>query len=298
MNFWESLKEQFRRGDVIIRLIFVNVGVFALFKIVSVLFLLFRIDVSWLSTYLVAPAYLADLLFLFWTPITYMFFHFDVFHILFNMLALYWFGRLFLIYFSNKQIFALYLLGGLMGYLFFTGAYNIFPYFEGSIRSSVVLGASGSIMAIIVATAVKVPEMQMRFLLIGNVKLKYIALVAVLTSFFGIASNNAGGEIAHLGGALMGYLFVVSLRQGKDITAWINRVIDVVYDVFKPRKLKVKRNTVYRGRKMSDGDFNQHKADRMQEIDRILDKIKSSGYDSLTAQEKKQLFDQGNNNRN
>ncbi|MBP6609993.1 MAG: rhomboid family intramembrane serine protease [Paludibacter sp.] len=298
MNFWNLIKQQFNDGDSIIRLIFINLIVFVSIKIISILFLLFNIDFTLASSYLAAPAYLPDLLRVAWTPFSYMFYHEGVFHILFNMLTLYWFGRLFLMYFTSKQLVALYLMGGLLGYFFFVGAYNIFPYFQSSIQGSVLLGASGSIMAIILAAASKSPDMQMRFLLVGNVKLKYIALVAVLTSFFGITSNNAGGEIAHLGGALMGYLFVVSLRKGKDTTAWLNKLIDFVTDLFKPRKLKVHKNKSYTGRKMSDAEYNQSKMQRMKDIDRILDKIKSSGYESLSAQEKKQLFDQGNNKIN
>jgi len=149
-------------------------------------------------------------------------------------------------------------------------------------------------MAVILAVATKSPNMEMRMLLVGNVKLKYIAAFVVLTSFFGITSNNAGGEIAHLGGALTGYLFIVSLRQGRDITAWLNKGIDTIYDFFKPRKLRVKKNASYSGRKMSDAEYNQNKANRMKEIDRILDKIKASGYESLSADEKKRLFESKN----
>jgi hypothetical protein len=131
-------------------------------------------------------------------------------------------------------------IGGLMGFVLFIGAYNLFPYFKPVIQSSVLLGASASIMAIILAVAVKSPNMEMRFLFIGNVKLKYIAALAVVTSFLSITSSNAGGEISHLGGALTGYFFIVSLQQGRDITAGLNKLIDWVYDLFKPQKLKIK----------------------------------------------------------
>lgn len=294
MNFIDLIKQKFREGDALMRLIFINIAVFALLKTVSVLLLLFNQQISWPSEYLAAPASLSYLIYKPWTIFTYMFLHFDLFHILFNMFALYWFGKLFLMYFSQKQLVALYIIGGIMGYVFFTGAYNIFPYFQNQIDSSIILGASGSIMAIILAVAAKSPNLEMRMLLIGNIKLKYIALIAVLTSFFGITSNNAGGEIAHIGGALTGYFFIVSLQQGKDITAWLNRIIDLIYDLFKPRKLKVKKNAAFSGRKMSDAEYNQNKVSRMKEIDRILDKIKVSGYESLSAEEKKRLFESKN----
>lgn len=154
------------------------------------------------------------------------------------------------------------------------------------------MGASGSIMAIIVATAFQAPNMEMRFILIGAIKLKYIAIVAVLISFFGITSSNAGGELAHLGGALYGYFFVVSLRRGKDHTKSFNKLMDRLSNLFKPRKLKVK-HTATSGKKMSDAEYNMTKANNMAEIDRILDKIKTSGYGSLTSEEKRKLFEQG-----
>ena len=124
------------------------------------------------------------------------------------------------------------------------------------------------------------------------VKLKYIAIAAVLISIFGITSNNAGGQLAHLGGALYGYLFVISLRRGKDYTKGFSKLMDGISDLFKPRKLKIKRSKTS-NRKMTDAEFNMDKAKRMKEIDRILDKIKSSGYGSLTSEEKKKLFEQG-----
>ncbi len=293
MNFIDFIKQKFREGDALFRLIFINVGIFIVLQTINILFLLFNHSISWPTDFLAAPASLGYLAYKPWTILTYMFLHEQLFHILFNMFALFWFGQLFLMYFSQKQLIALYILGGIAGYVFFAGAYNIFPYFQDSIDNSVILGASGSIMAIILATATKSPNIEMRMLFIGNIKLKYIAAIAVLTSFFGITSNNAGGEIAHLGGALTGYFFIVSLRQGKDITAWLNKVIDFIYDLFKPRKLEVKKNTNYTKHKMSDAEFNQHKANRMKEIDRILDKIKTSGYESLSAEEKKRLFEQG-----
>jgi membrane associated rhomboid family serine protease len=293
MNFIDLFKQKFREGDALIRLIFINVAVFVVLQTINILFLLFNQHFSWASDFLAAPASLTYLIHKPWTVITYMFLHEGLFHILFNMFALFWFGKLFLMYFSQKQLVALYIIGGTMGYVFFAGAYNLFPYFQNAIDSSVILGASGSIMAIILAVATKSPNMEMRMLFIGNIKLKYIAAIAVLMSFFGITSNNAGGEIAHLGGALTGYFFIVSLRQGKDITAWLNKGIDLIYDLFKPRKLKVRKNANYTGQKMSDAEYNQSKVNRMKEIDRILDKIKASGYESLSAEEKRKLFEQG-----
>ncbi len=221
-----------------------------------------------------------------------MFLHEGFFHLLFNMLSLYWFGKLFLIYFSEKQLVGLYLFGGLMGAFFYVGAFNLFPYYNPILTHSLLLGASGSIMAIIVASATQSPNMEMQLMFIGNMKLKYIALVAVLTSFFGITSNNGGGQLAHLGGALAGYYFVVSLRQGRDLTKGINCLLNFLANIFTAKKLKAKPNRS-RTTPMSDAEFNANKARKMETIDRILDKIKTSGYESLSAEEKKRLFDQG-----
>lgn len=295
MDIINFIKSKFKSGDALTRIIFINLAVFAVIQTLKIVFVLFNQYSIMPIDILAAPASMATFVYKPWTAFTYMFLHEGIFHIAFNMLALYWFGKLFLIYFSQKQLVGIYIIGGLMGFVLFVGAYNLFPYFKPVIQSSILLGASASIMAIILAVAVKSPNMEMRFLFIGNVKLKYIAALAVLTSFFSITSSNAGGEISHLGGALTGYFFIVSLQQGRDITAGLNKLIDWVYDLFKPQKLKIKRNTAYTGRKMTDAEFNQQKANRMKEIDRILDKIKTSGYDSLSEVEKKRLFEQGKN---
>lgn len=208
------------------------------------------------------------------------------------MFTLYWFGKLFLMFFSEKHMVGLYLLGGFFGAAFYILSYNIFPYFQPKLVGSILMGASASIMAIIVATAMHSPNLEMRMLFIGNVKLKFIAIFFVLMSYFSIMSSNAGGEIAHLGGALAGYIFIVSLRDGKDFTKWINLLLDGISNLFKPRKLKIKTNKNQKRTKMTDAEFNMSKARNMEEIDRILDKIKTSGYESLSAEEKKRLFDQ------
>jgi membrane associated rhomboid family serine protease len=247
-------------------------------------------------SYLAMPANLTELLHKAWTPLTYMFLHEGLFHFFFNMMTLFWFGKIFLLYFSEKQLVGLYIIGGLFGAFFYAAAFNLFPYFEPVLHQSILLGASASIMAIILASAVQAPNMELQLMLLGNVKLKYIAVFFVLTSFFGITSDNGGGQLAHLGGALAGYLFIVSLQQGRDLTSLINRILDSLFSLFGPRKLKVRPNPNRQRTTVSDADFNANKARNMQEIDKILDKIKSSGYESLSAAEKKRLFEQGNKN--
>jgi len=290
MNLMDNLKQTYRQGNAVTRLIYINVAVYLLLHIFIIAMKLFTLNGEFVVTWLALPSDPGTLLYKPWTFISYMFLHQDFFHILFNMFALYWFGKLFLTYFTEKQLFGLYFFGGLVAGLFYVIAYNFFPLFSQLSDISILMGASGSIMAIIVATAVQSPNLEMRFMLIGMVKLKYIAIVAVLISFFGITSSNAGGELAHLGGALYGYFFIVSLRRGKDHTRNFNRLMDAISNIFKPRKLKVK-HTANAGRKMSDAEYNVQKAKKMADVDRILDKIKTSGYGSLTPEEKKKLFD-------
>ena len=294
MNVFETIRQTFRQGNSLIKLIYLNVAVFLVLKIILILFLLFNISGTFLLSYLAVPADLTQLLYRAWTPLTYMFLHEEFFHILFNMFALYWFGKIFLLFFSEKQLVGLYIFGGLMAALIYIIAFNSFPYYSPVLRQSLLLGASGSIMAIILATAFRSPNMEMQIVFLGSVKLKYIAIFYVLTSFFGITSSNGGGQLAHLGGALAGYLFVVSLRQGKDLTSGLNRILDAIFGLFRPRKLKVKHTKNKSKATMSDAEFNASKARKMLEIDKILDKIKTSGYESLTPVEKKRLFEQGN----
>ncbi len=293
MDFIDNIKHSFRSGSSVIRLIYINAAVFLVYNAVVIFLTLFKASFN-LFPIVAVPASLPDLLTHPWTIITYMFMHTNFMHILFNMIALFWFGKIFTMFFTEKQLVGLYVSGGIAAALLYIISFNIFPYFEDTITFSRMIGASGSIMAIMVASAVKTPNMELRLLLLGNVKLKYIAIAFMLISFFGITSMNAGGEIAHLGGALFGYFFVVSLRQGKDLTWFVNKIIDFIFCTFTGKKFNRKKfKTTQPGRKMNDGDYNANKAQNMVLIDKILDKIKKSGYESLSAEEKKRLFDQG-----
>lgn len=272
------------------KLIYVNVAIYLLLATARIVLKLFNFNLDVVTYWFSAPSNLGQLLTHFWTPITYMFYHEKFFHVLFNMLMLFWFGKIFSAYFSDKKMLSLYIFGGLMGVALYILAYNIFPYYQAAAYYSMLMGASGSVMAIIVALAVKAPNMELRLLLLGRVELKWIAIVSVLISFFGVTSENGGGEMAHLGGALGGYLFAFFDNKGRDITNFISSSIGFVGNIFNP-KPKVKRN-IYHAQKMSPDEYNQTKARNEQEVDRILDKIKASGYESLTAEEKRKLFEQ------
>mgnify|MGYP003403576945 FL=1 len=155
-----------------------------------------------------------------------------------------------------------------------------------------MLGASASVLAIVVATAVRQPEFRVNFMFIGAVRLKYVALIMVVTDLLFVTSGNGGGHIAHLGGALAGWWFAWSLQKGSDVTRWINQVFDWLSGGFKfkssPKKPKMK---VEQGGRKADYDYNARKKQQSEEIDRILDKLKKSGYASLSTEEKKRLFD-------
>jgi len=294
MSILDTIKQTFRQGNAVMRLIYINASVFVVLQLFTITFSLFNSYSGFVVSYLAMPANLTELLHKAWTPLTYMFLHEGFLHFFFNMMTLFWFGKIFLLYFSEKQLVGLYIIGGLFGAFFYVAAYNLFPYFEPFLHQSILLGASASIMAIILASAVQAPNMELQLMLLGNVKLKYIAIFFVLTSFFGIKSDNGGGQLAHLGGALAGYLFIVSLRQGKDLTGGLNRILNSIFNLFGPRKLKIKPNPHRKNPPMSDAEFNTNKARKMAEIDKILDKIKTSGYESLSTDEKKRLFEQGN----
>ena len=216
--------------------------------------------------------------------------HAGFLHILFNMLWLYWFGALFLMFFSAKHLRGVYILGGICGGLLYMVAYNVFPYFRPMVDYSFMLGASASVLAIVAATAYREPNYPIRLFLFGTIRLKYLALIVIGTDLLFITSSNAGGHIAHLGGALAGVWFAAGLSKGRDITSWINKTLDAISVFsFKPRKPKMKVH--YGNSRQKDYDYNARKKVQSEEIDRILDKLKKSGYESLTTEEKKSLFD-------
>ena len=290
-SFISDLKSRFHRGDINLQLIYINVGVFVVTTLVSVFLRLFNIGgASWMN-FMTLPASIPEFLKQPWSLLSYMFLHADPLHLLFNMLWLYWFGQLFLSFFSARHFRGLYLLGGICGGLFYMLALNVFPYFTPYIYISTLLGASASVLAIVVATAVREPEYRVNFMFVGTVRLKYVALFMVVTDLLFVTSGNGGGHIAHLGGALAGWWFAWSLRKGKDVTKWINGVLDGCSGVWSKLSSKKPKMKVSKGGRAADYDYNARKKQQSEEIDRILDKLKKSGYGSLTTEEKKRLFD-------
>lgn len=289
-KFISDLKEQFRRGDIVTRLLYFNIGIFLLVSLVNIVLILFRWPTAYWIHYLELPAYLPQFVHQPWSLFTYMFMHASLLHLVFNMLWLYWFGRLFLQFFSALHLQGLYILGGIGGGLLYMLAFNVFPYFTDAVYVSYLLGASASVLAVVFAVGMAQPDFEVQFLLIGRVKLKYVALGVFLLDLLFITSDNGGGHIAHIGGAMAGCWFAMGLRKGYDVTRWINRGIDLLTQPFhrKPRKPKMK---VHYGEKQKDYDYNARKKEQNDQIDRILDKLRHSGYNSLTDDEKRQLFD-------
>lgn len=287
-----DLKNDFRRASISQQFIYINCGIFVVTSLVTIMGVLFNVDKYPWMEWLELPTWLPQFIKQPWSLVTYMFLHAGILHLLFNMLWLYSFGQLFLMFFSARHFRGLYFLGGICGGLLYMLAYNVFPYFEPYLYDSYLLGASASVLAIVIATAIREPEFRVSLLFFGQVRLKYLALIMIITDLLFVTSNNAGGHIAHLGGALAGWWFAAGLRKGTDVTKWINQTIDWLLGGWKvkraPKKPKMK---VHYGGRANDYEYNARKKEQDEEVDRILDKLKKSGYGSLTTEEKKRLFD-------
>jgi membrane associated rhomboid family serine protease len=288
MGILDDIKATFRNGSNLSRLIYINITVFILITIISIIgFLLNNQGIADKAIDLFCvPASLSTLLLRPWTLITYMFSHKGVWHILFNMLWLYWFGKIFLEYLDERKLVAVYLLGGISGALVYIFSFNIFPAFAGVVTDSVAIGASASVMAIVIAIAAYVPDYTVQLFLFGRIKIKYMALaIFILTSVMDF-SVNSGGKLAHIGGAFFGYFYIINLRHGHDMGKGLNRLIDFIVTIFKPRKkLKVTHKKF-----ANEYEYNKIKAEHQKGINAILDKISKGGYDSLTKEEKETLF--------
>lgn len=292
MNPFDDFKRTFSKRSTLTQLILINVGVFLFLKILGVLFFLFKQEnlEQLVLSYLALPADPQVIIRKPWTVISYMFLHYDFFHILFNMLWLYWFGKIFLEYLNPKKLISVYLIGGLAGGLFYVLAFNLFPVFQESVAQSVALGASAAVLAIVMAVAFFVPDYTLYLMFIGPVKLKYIALATVLIDILSIRSGNAGGHLAHLGGALFGFVYAVQLRRGKDLPKGFSRFMDRLFSLFKRRpKMKVEYKRP-EGRPETDMEYNARRSAEQRTIDQILDKIARNGYEGLSKEEKEILF--------
>lgn len=293
-------KEFLRRysaADIVNKFIYVNVAAYIILVLIGVFSVLLNkpslayIVGSWVEL----PASPVALLHRPWTIFTYMFMHGGIWHILWNMFALYTFGKIFLNFFSVRHFVGTYILGGLSGALFFVLAYNLFPYFENVVGVARLVGASAAVLAIVTATAVRAPEYRINLLFFGAVKLSTFALITVLISVLMLSGRNAGGNFAHLGGAFAGYMFAFLLGKGIDVTNVVNTPVDWIKRLFNgdffKRKKKPKFTCTGSTKRGADYEYNARKKTAEAEIDAILEKIKKGGYSSLTEAEKKRLFE-------
>jgi membrane associated rhomboid family serine protease len=297
MNFWDELKYSFKGNNNFKILIYLNLIVFVVILLTNALAHLFKNPEFNIIKWVAISANPKDIITKPWTIITYMFAHEQFLHILFNLLIFYSFGKLFLQYLSQRQLLGTYILGGLTGALFYLVAYSIFPILTSVRENSWALGASASVMAIVIAIATLVPNQRVYLLFFGQIKLMYIAITVIIIDLIGIVGGNSGGHIAHLGGALLGYIFVAGYKKGKDITIWISRILNGIKEFFKPTpkiKIKINKKKQQHKRPETDMEYNARKKTEQDKIDKILEKIAQSGYSSLTPEEKADLFKMSN----
>lgn len=272
-NVLEDIKQKvFKSGNPVFLYIAINVALFIVTALLGVIFTFAGqkgLISGLVSEYLAFPSAPNLWLSHIYTVITYQFFHADVFHILFNMIWLFWMGQLFMDFVKPRQFHFVYLLGGIIGVVFFALIYNFVPYYAN--QNATIIGSSAAVSAILVACATLVPNYTIRLMFLGNVKIKFLVLAFILLDILGTTGTNAGGSLAHLGGALFGFIYVKLLQNGTDLSS-----------IFKQKpKLKVVKNDAF---KPSNTSVNQ------KEIDAILDKISQSGYDKLSKEEKETLF--------
>lgn len=214
------------------------------------------------------------------------------------MLWLFWFGKIFLEFLNQKKLLLVYLLGGVAGGLLYIVFYNIFPVFEKSLDQSIALGASASVMAVVTAISFYAPGYTIHLLFLGRVRIIYIAVILFILDFFMIRSSNAGGHIAHIGGAIFGFFYILGMRKGMNFNwLWLEFRSSRFFRWFKRKRMR----KVYPDGKMAydrpltDEEFNRRKAEKQKRIDQILDKISKSGYESLSKEDKEILFSSGEN---
>jgi len=294
MSLTQDIRDAFsRRDNALNQLIILNALVFAVLIILRAIFFIAQSN----GTYTLIMRQLAlssdgwVLLRHPWTLLTYAFVHEGFLHILFNMLNLYWFGQIIREYLGDRRLVSLYVLGALAGAVFFLLAYNFIPVLQPGLGLPVI-GASASVTAIIVAAATLLPDYTFMLFILGAVKIKWIAVAVVLISLAGINGGNPGGEITHLGGALLGFVFVKQLKAGRDMGRPVVAVGDWFSSLFRGRPaMKVThRSPVAVGRTTASAGKAAPSTTPPEEVDLILDKISRSGYESLSKDEKQKLF--------
>jgi membrane associated rhomboid family serine protease len=288
-NVFEDLKNSFQRsGNGLNQIIIINVLIFVCLILSKVVLTIagFSHIYEAITDQIFLPASLQAFIYKPWTLITYFFVHESFFHILYNMIFLYWFGILITEFLGSKRLINLFILGGIAGGLTYLVFYNTIPFFAQKAAITSLLGASGGVFAVVIGAAVLIPDYTFFMIFLGPVKIKYIAGFYFLLSLAESIGPNAGGNIAHLGGALLGFIYIKQLKQGNDWGKPLNALNDYLSQLFKPSKTKIK--LTYRNpekpKSKPVGNVTQD------EIDEILDKISKFGYEKLTKEEKQKLF--------
>ncbi len=284
----QDIKDKLSRLNVLEKIIGINL-------IIYLVGLALKSNIDWLEL----PSGFGDFIMQPWTIITYAFLHYDFWHLFFNMLWLYFIGRMFLNLFSPKMALNIYFLGAITGGLLYMICYTVFPHvFQANSR---LLGASAAVRALLIFLCAYMPNQELRFFMF-NLKLWYVGVAIVILDIVGVFSGinnpvgNSGGNLAHLGGAILGYFYAKQLTNGKDIGKGFETLMDTLFNIFKSGK-KAPLKTVHKRKPKSKvagyakKDFNEF--NNQKKIDVILDKIGKSGYDSLTAEEKEFLFKAG-----
>lgn len=290
MGVIDDMRTGYRQSSMLMKIVWINIGVFVALRLIAIAGV-FSGNPSLINTMLQwveLPSSPAVLLTRPWTIISYMFAQYDLLHIVFNMLWLYWFGTMFRMVGTSRQLLVLYLYGGIAGAVLFLAGYNVLPVFSHTGGS--LIGSSASVIAIVTAVAILMPDFKMHLFLIGAVAVKWIAIATIVLVLIGVTGSNAGGEIAHIGGILMGALFATRLKKGQDITAPVSRVIDraCVHNMH-PRNHKANTGSTNRSANTEPATGGLT-AEERRELDAILDKIKKSGYSALTPAERDRLF--------
>jgi membrane associated rhomboid family serine protease len=294
-NFLDEFRMAWKKPDNgLIQIIILNGIVFIAINVIRVFTNISgnQETYNWILEQIALPSNISTFLVKPWTIITYFFTHEGFFHILFNMLFFYWFGKIIYEFLGNNKLINLYVMGGLIGGLFYILIYNLIPFYQARVQSSILLGASAGVFAVVVGAATFMPNYTFFLLFLGPIKIKYIAIFYVLLSFFQIDGSNAGGDLSHLGGALIGFLYIQQLKKGNDFGQPIVGFIQFIKSLF-ARKPKIKvsyksprSDKRTKGHSKSESSKSVHQ----DEIDAILDKISEGGYESLSKEEKEKLF--------
>jgi len=297
-EFFQTIKSKFYQGEMHVRLVMVNVAIFLLLLLGTILTRAISPNFD-LAQYFAAPSTLSELVLQPWSLVTYMFSHSlsSIWHIVWNMILLYFAGNIFRHYLGNKKMLSVYLAGGFIGYLFFFLGYNFIPAFVGK---GMLVGASAAVLSVFVAIGVTKPNMELKIMFVPQpVKLIYIVAIFVLLdlmrlqSSIGVEGGNTGGWLAHLGGAAFGVFYGVKSKEGKNILRGFEKILDSLFSFdigsfFKREKRKPKMKVTKGGRGKPQGKPSESD----NQIDRILKKVKQSGYSSLTKEEKELFFSQ------